>query len=108
MVGDFWAAIDAQLEELRTAATADDVLRILSQDRNPYGRDSSSADGFFAGSGGDGTVLASLMDAGWELLWFQASYHWAARARNGDRITYIEGDIYRGDRRPLPNADGGD
>ena len=98
----FWTAIEAQLAELRTAGTADDVLRILSQERNPYGQDSSTADGFFAGSGGDGSVLAELENAGWRLTWFEAEYHWAAAAPNGDRITYIEGDIYRGDRRPLP------
>src|SRR5690606_16622391 len=99
MSDNFWAVIEEQLAELQTAATSDDVIRILSQDRNPYGRDSSSADGFFAGSGGDGSVLDSLEQAGWRVRWFEAHYHWCAEAPNGDRITYVEGDIYRGDRR---------
>lgn len=92
----FWSIIDAQLAELRSAATADDVLRILSRERNPYGG-GASGDGFFAGSGGDGTVLGSLYEAGWRLRWYEADYHWSAEAPNGDKITYVEGDIYRGD-----------
>jgi hypothetical protein len=98
MSTDFWTIIAAQLAELRTAATADDVLRILSSDRNPYGG-GASGDGFFAGSGGDDTVLDSLEAAGWAPQWFKASYHWAAQAPNGDVVTYVEGDIYRGDQR---------
>lgn len=103
---NFWAVIDAQLEELKAAATADDVCRVLAHERNPYGRaDMSSADGFFAGSGGDGTVRESLLAAGWSGVWAgsshaaEASYFWVMQAPNGDRITYVEGDIYRGDRR---------
>lgn len=96
---DFWAVVDAQLTELRGAKSADDVLRILSHERNPYGEESSTADGFFAGGGGDGSVLESLTDAGWEIRWQKAGYYWAATAPNGDVITYVEGDIYRGDRR---------
>jgi hypothetical protein len=61
---DFWDVIDAQLGELRTATTADEVLRILSLERNPYGPGVTSADGFFAGPGGE--VVAVLTCAGWE------------------------------------------
>ncbi|MEV8372991.1 hypothetical protein AB0P21_09655 [Kribbella sp. NPDC056861] len=98
MTDAFWNAVEAQLVELETAATADDVLRILSQERNPYGPGSSSADGFFAGSGGDGSVMGSLEKAGWSVTWSEASYYWVMEAPNGDKIRYVEGDIYRGDR----------
>jgi hypothetical protein len=102
----FWAAIAAQLDELRTATSADDVFRILSPERNPYrledpnwdGMD-EAAEGFYAGSGGGDTVDDALDDAGWEYLWSRANYWWAMRAPNGDVITYCEGDIYRGDKR---------
>lgn len=89
----FWAAIEAQLEELKSAGTADDVIRILS----PGG----VADGFFAGGGGDGSVESSLSVAGWEHLWRRAEYYWAMRAPNGDVITYVEGDVYRGYQKPI-------
>ncbi|MEV5677444.1 hypothetical protein [Streptomyces sp. NPDC052179] len=83
--------IDAQLKELRSAKSADDVIRILGG--------SGSGDAHFAGSGGDGTVRASLFAAGWDLRWEEAHYFWVMKAPDGSMITYVEGDIYRGDKR---------
>jgi hypothetical protein len=103
----FWTAIGQQLTELRTAATADDVLRILSHDRNPYrledpnwdGAD-GGAKGFFGGSGGNESVADALEEAGWTYLWSRANYWWAMRSPDGESvITYCEGDIYPEDRR---------
>jgi len=106
---NFWAAVEAQLEELKSAKSADDVLRILSNERNPYGDPTmSSGDGFFAGGGGDETPYGSLMQAGWAVLWMEAGYYYALRAPDGSMITYIEGDIYRGNRRPLPHGEPAD
>lgn len=106
MTTGFWDAIHAQLTELRTAATANDVLRILSRERCPdeeLRRDGiGDADGFFAGGGGDGTVRKSLRAAGWTTVWSEAWYYYVMQAPNGDRITYVEGDIYRGVPRWTP------
>lgn len=100
----FWSAITDQLKELESAKSADDVIRILSPERNPYGtgRDlmDGAAQGFFAGSGGDNTVDEALDTAGWRYLWSRANYWWAMKAPDGSVVTYCEGDIYRGDRRP--------
>lgn len=93
MAADFWQHIDSQLERLRAARTADDVLAIL-----PKIPGTSAGDGFFEGSGGDGTVSESLLDAGWNFVWRQAGYYWCMKAPNGDAVTYIEGDLYRGDQ----------
>jgi hypothetical protein len=99
---EFWAGISRQLAALRTARTADDVLRVLSREQAKEalrGDDWKCAgDGFFAGSGGDDTVMDALAEAGWTVIWAQADYYWVARAPNGDLITYCEGDIYRGDQ----------
>jgi hypothetical protein len=96
----FWATIDAQLKEASTAATADDVLRIFATARNPYGdAHITGAPGFFAGSGGDDTLMDALYAAGWSLVWAEASYHWAMRAPDGSGITYVEGDLYSGTER---------
>lgn len=86
----FWAAIGAQLTALQSAGSADDVVRILGPDR-------SAGDAFFAGSGGDDTVQGALYAAGWHVTWQQAPYYYVMRAPNGDVITYVEGDVYRGD-----------
>lgn len=91
MWDEFWKLIDAQLKELESAKGADDVIRILGE--------SGPGDAHFAGSGGDGTVRASLFTAGWELVWQEAHYFWVMKAPDGSMITYIEGDIYRGDKR---------
>ncbi|MFF3959684.1 hypothetical protein ACFYY1_41920 [Streptomyces sp. NPDC001890] len=94
----FWTVIAEQHKELESAHGADDVVRILSHDRNPYGPDSGVGDGFFAGSGGDKTVREALHTAGWELVWAESAVYYTMRAPDGSLITYIEGDIYRGDR----------
>lgn len=104
MADAFWTAIAAQIKELETAKNADDVVRILSHERNPdeHASPDSAADGFFAGSGGDATVNESLVEAGWRILWSRAGYFWAMQAPDGgSAITYVEGDIYRGNRRPV-------
>ncbi len=95
----FWEAITAQLTELKTAKTADDVLRIPATERVPFGGGEGSGDGFFAGSGGDDTVYGALYAAGWRTAWYEASYHYAMTAPDGSGITYVEGDIYRGTER---------
>ncbi len=94
----FWEVIDAQIEQLKTAKTADEVIDILANDKNPYGDpDIGSGDGFFAGSGGDPTVWGALAEAGWRTVWFEADYHFAMASPNQPTtyITYVEGDIYK-------------
>lgn len=89
----FWEAIEQQLTELRTAKTADEVIRILGGSEN-----AGSGDAFFAGGGGDGRVSDSLESAGWEFVWRDAWYYYVMAAPNGDMITYVEGDVYKGDQ----------
>lgn len=96
MTDGFWQMINAQLEQAQTAKTAAEVLLIFKvEDHN--------SPAFFAGSGGDGSVMCSLIDAGWSHVWTEASYYWAMRAPDGSVITYIEGDIFEGNQRPLPH-----
>jgi hypothetical protein len=93
----FWQEIDAQLAQLCTAQTAQEVITILGG-KHP----DSSGDAFFGGSGGDGSVYESLMAAGWSVAWWEAGYYWAARQPDGhDGITYVEGDIMRGVQKPI-------
>jgi hypothetical protein len=95
----FWAAIDRQLTELTRAGTAADVLNILATEGNPYGDPHiSSAPAFFAGGGGDGAVMGSLLAAGWRVTWSEASYYWTMTAPDGSQITYCEGDVWSGGR----------
>jgi hypothetical protein len=99
----FWAVIDGQIEELKSAKTAADVVRIFATEKNPYGPDSNPhVPAFFAGSGGDYDFLGTLQEAGgWELVWYRAHYYWCAKASDGSFITYVEGDIFPEKQRPL-------
>lgn len=91
----FWEHIDNQIEELRSAKTADEVLRIC-----PKIPGTSSGDGFFGGGGGDVLPNDPLSEAGWEYVWVDAHYFWCMQAPNGDMVTYVEGDLYRGNQHP--------
>ncbi|MFF3416804.1 hypothetical protein ACFYW9_19205 [Streptomyces sp. NPDC002698] len=94
----FWITVRGQLAELKEAKSAGDVVRILSAERNPYKHDSIAADGFYAG--GDGDDFSDALDeAGWGFLWSKARYWFAMQAPDGSKVTYVEGDIYKGDRR---------
>lgn len=96
----FWAAVNRQLSEASQAKTVDDVLRIFSAERNPYGPDfeGMAGDAFFAGSGGDEILSDALTKAGWRVITWKSSYFWVMAAPDGQELTYIEGDIYRGIR----------
>ncbi|MFE2728965.1 hypothetical protein [Kitasatospora sp. NPDC059327] len=56
-------------------------------------------DAFFDGGGGDATVWECLADAGWSWRWSEADYYWCMQASDGSAVTYIEGDIYRGNTK---------
>lgn len=96
MSNEFWQRIDMQLDALKTARSATDVIAILDEP--------SSGDAFFAGSGGDGDVASSLREAGWDMVMYDAHYYWVMRAPNGDLITYVEGDVFRGNQM-LPRGE---
>lgn len=97
----FWKHIDTQLEELRTARSAADVVRIC-----PATPGMSSGDGFFAGGGGDVLPDEPLREAGWTYVWEEAPFYWAMYSPAGDFIEYVEGDIYAHTTapRPLPHG----
>lgn len=55
---------------------------------------------FFAGGGGDRSLWSALSVAGWHRVWSGASYCYVARHdATGETLTYIEGDVLRGDAR---------
>ena len=97
----FWQSIDAGLALIRDTRpqTFDDVKTILDEYGNPG--DSLTTTGpnatFFGGSGGDATLSAALNDAGWRTTWAEANYYWVKKSPTGEYLTYIEGDVQRGD-----------
>jgi hypothetical protein len=98
---DFWRGIDIQIEKLRFARSAAEVVRIC-----PASPGMSSGDGFFAGGGGDVLPDEPLRDAGWVMVWEEAPYFWAMRSPAGDFIEYVEGDLYVHTTMPKPPPHG--
>lgn len=91
-MSDFWKRIDAQLAAIRALPRDAGVEAVIGLLDPP-----SSGDAFFGGSGGDNTLAEALEGAGWQLVWREASYYYVMEAPNGDLLTYVEGDVYRGD-----------
>ena len=57
----------------------------------------SSGDGFYAGGGDD--FIEILLDQGWKFVWSEANYHWCmVHGDDRSEITYVEGDLYLGNR----------
>lgn len=101
MADSFWDNVGRCAHELRSAASVDEVIGIVNSHFAADSADSAAA-AFFGGSGGDDQVMELLSDAGWTIMWSRANYFFVARDPRGDMLTYVEGDIYRGDRRSTP------
>lgn len=93
-MNSFWRNVDNCLDKVEKAVTVDGVMRILNHHFEP-----SSAEAFIGGSGGDRQVIDALRNAGWSFVWIEADYYFAARDKHGDILTYVEGDVYRGDQQ---------
>lgn len=106
----FWTEIDEQLDTIANDKpdTFDGVRAILldpayveiQKDIHLNGPRAFGPDAaFFAGSGGDRSLWAALWKAGWAEIWGEASYyHVAQHPITGEKLTYIEGDVMRGER----------
>lgn len=90
----FWANVDASLDtiEHRSPDTAQGVIDILNDYASP-----SVGEAFFPGSGGDRSLLESLLEVGWTITQIEADYHYTVTHQDtGDTLTYTEGDVSRG------------
>lgn len=99
----FWAAIDAILDQIETDKpnTFNGVRDILDHPvQRAYAGSYTDDASFFGGSGGDRSLFSALRVAGWRITWSEASYYYVAEhPTTGEILTYIEGDVYRGDAR---------
>lgn len=107
----FWTEINAQLDRIEAEKpdTFNGVRRVLldpecgevTRDVNLNGARSFGPNkAFFAGSGGDRSLLSALQVAGWQVIWAEAHYYYVVRhVGTGETLTYCEGDVLRGDAR---------
>lgn len=92
----YWKNYEDALDEIaKDGATVEDVMRILKARFEP-----SSCEAFFPG-GADRSLYGALFfeRKDWRNVWSEADYYWCAADANGDRLSYIEGDVQRGNCR---------
>lgn len=94
MADAFWDNVKRCADELKKAQSVDGVITTLNAHFPP-----SATEAFYGGSGGDNDFYEILDEAGWTILWADADYYFAAQAPDGSVLTYIEGDVTRGDQR---------
>jgi len=106
----YWGGIKEGLAQIAAdkPQTFDEVKAILDflPGSAPMDGEDSMVAGetFFGGSGGDETLDEALYEAGWRYVWSEANYWWAMRSPTSEVLTYVEGDVYRGDtQRPGGN-----
>ncbi|MGX1792275.1 hypothetical protein ACWIDW_04955 [Microbacterium sp. NPDC055312] len=89
----YWKQYQLTLDriEAEKPQTFDGVKAILDEFWPP-----SSGEAFFPG-GADETLGDSLSAAGWHIEWIEGDYLWLGTSRTGEVISYVEGDLYRGD-----------
>ena len=92
---EFWKMIDEQLDRASKATTVDELIACFDKGMLAP-EDRGSGEGFFAGSGGDRQLLYELDSEHWTRVTVKATYWWVACDRNGDCVTYCEGDLIRG------------
>lgn len=87
---DWIDMLNALTEQMKLAVSVDDVLALCPHQ--------SAGDGFWPGDGDD--LLGVLYDADWTTVDYRAPYHWCIKAPDGSLLTYVEGDLYRGNSMP--------
>lgn len=81
--------------------TAAEVVAILNE-HDPMSVQ-LTGDAFYSGGNDGGSLAEDLAPAGWSLIWSEEGgdyFYVIEHEETGDRLTYIEGDVYAGDHRP--------
>lgn len=97
---DYWATQTLVLNRITAeATTVDQLIHILNQYYLP-----SAGDAFFPG-GADCDLFDAIDEApGWSFVWVDADYYWCAADPQGARVSFIEGDVERGNAKARPAA----
>lgn len=89
----YWNRYDATLARIREEKpqSMNDLKHILDTFEPP-----SSGEAFFPG-GADETLGEALRAAGWSISYREGDYVWVGTSQTGEKVSHIEGDLYRGD-----------
>ncbi len=92
----YWRHLDRALDQVRDeGSTVDDVIRILL---SYFGPSSTEA---FCADGGDRSLAGVLFTEryDWSIVWCDADYYWCGKDSAGNLLSYIEGDVERGNAK---------
>ncbi|MCM3615742.1 hypothetical protein M3672_15020 [Microbacterium enclense] len=89
----YWDAYDRTLARVveEQPQTMDELKKILDNFEPP-----SSGEAFFPG-GAYETLADALHRAGWTITYREGDYVWVGTSRAGEKVSHVEGDLYRGD-----------
>src|SRR5699024_12811016 len=87
-----------------TAPAPTEIYTLSLHDALPIYRTFRENAAFFAGSGGNRSILGTLSLVGWVRTWSQASYYYdLVHPETQETIEYIEGDLYAIDADATPH-----
>lgn len=89
----FWSHLTHQTTTMRHAHSVSEVLQTFRGTDHP----SDAGDGFYDGDAG--TLWGALVGAGWTPSWSTDAHCWCLIAPTGEPLTFIDGELYRGDLR---------
>ena len=80
---------------LHAPTTAQGVIEILrAHDPQQIG---IAGDAFYSGANAGHSLIGALEQAGWEITFWNAHYHYGLSYQGGtERLRYVEGDVYTG------------
>lgn len=89
----YWDAYDRTLARIVEEKPHDmDALKGILDSFEPP----SSGEAFFPG-GADETLADALHKAGWSISYREGDYVWVGVSPTGEKVSHVEGDLYRGD-----------
>lgn len=100
-IDTYWNQLATEREVLaqRKPSTSAEVVAILKE-HDPMSVELTE-DAFYSGANDGGSLAEDLEPAGWGYAWSESDCYYVLRHEGtGDSLTYIEGDVYAGDRRP--------
>ena len=93
-IRELFLAIDVCIDELRNARSVEDVITTIQSCLGDDG-DHTFRAAFWPGSLGQ--LSGALTGAGFKTTWTDGECVFVVRDAHGDYLTYVEGDIMRGD-----------
>lgn len=95
---DYFDRIDSANAAINAATTVDEIIAICDKHFPAEIAAGADGDSFYPG-GADEDLFSSLNLDTWTFPWIRSEFFFSIQDPQGNIMTYIEGDLYRGNRR---------